>query len=118
MQESADSLPINLLDGGLLVSREGKPELGLKLANTSNRMLWVNVHFQTPEGLSDCMATKELEPQADGFYICPQSSVRADTNYPIYIAIFSDLEQTSLVGTTSTSFRFSQAELSPGRGSE
>lgn len=117
-RDATDSIPISLLDGGLLVSRAGKLELGLKLANTSNRTLWVNVHFQTPEGLNDCMATKELQPQTNGLYICPQSSVRANTNYPIHISIFSNLDQTSLVGTTSTNFRFSQADLSTRQGSE
>jgi hypothetical protein len=109
--DKADSIPISLLDGGLLVSWAGKPELGLELANTSSRRLWVNVHFQTPEGLNDCMATKELEPQANGIYICPQSSVQADTDYPIDISIYSDLEQTRLEGTTTTNFRFSQADI-------
>lgn len=110
-RNAADSIPISMLDGGLLVSHTGKPELGLKLANTSNRTLWINVHFQTPEGLNDCMATKELEPQANGLYICPQSSIRANTDYPISISVFSNLEQTSLEGTTRTNFRFNQADI-------
>ena len=102
---------VEIISGGLLVSRSGMPELGLMLVNTSTRTLWVSAHFKTPGGVADCLLVKELEPLLKQVYLCPQANIRADNDYPIRISIFADLRQTHLLGSLETSFRFDQNDV-------
>ena len=103
--------PVEMISGGLLVARSGKAELGLTLANTSDQTLWISAHFQTPGGVRDCVLAKELEAQAKRLYLCPQPFIQTDTDYPVRVTVFSDLEQTQVLDTLDTSFRFVQADL-------
>jgi hypothetical protein len=109
--DSSSSPAVEMINGGLLVSRSGKPELGLMLLNNSARMLWVSVYFHTPRGSKECVLAKEMEPQAKRFYVCPQSAIQADSNYPIQITVFADLEQTQILDRLNTTFRFSQEDI-------
>jgi len=102
---------VDISSGGLLVSRSGAPELGLTLTNTSDQTLWVTAHFQTPDGLTDCILAKELETQAERFYRCPQSAIQADIDYPVAITVFAAREQLESVDSLTTSFRFSEADI-------
>lgn len=101
-----DSLQ-TMLHGGLLLSRSSTPELGLTLTNTLNRTLWINVLFQTPDGLTDCLLSKELASQAAHFYDCPQPRVQPEILYRVQIMVYNDLEQTQLLDELNTQFRVS-----------
>jgi hypothetical protein len=101
-----DDLPVEMLDGGLLLSRSGEPELGLTLINKLDRTLWINVSFQTPNGLTDCLLSKELSPQAEHVYVCPQPRVQTETPYRVQIMIYNNLQQTQLLDELETQFRF------------
>jgi hypothetical protein len=108
--EPGGTASVTIISGGLLVSQTGQPELGLTLANTATRTLWVSAHFRTPSS-TDCLLVKELQPEAKQLYLCPQAAIRADTDYPIHIQSFADLQQTQLLDSLDTSFRFEPADL-------
>lgn len=105
-----DNSLVKMLDGGLLLSRSGEPKLGLTLTNNLDRTLWISVFFQTPNGLTDCLLSKELSAQAAHFYECPQTSVQSETPYRVQIMVYNDLEQTQLLDELETQFRFSELE--------
>ena len=102
---------VEILNGGLLATPAGPPELGLMLANASTQTLWVSVHFRTPGGSADCLLVKELEPQAEQLYVCPQPKLQADSDYPIRITVYGDLQQTRILDTIDTRFRFDQGDI-------
>lgn len=102
---------VTLVDGGLLRSQSGQPELGLTLANASGQMLWVSAHFRTPDGATDCVLFRELEPQGNHLFLCPQPNIEANTQYPVRIEIFDTIDQGKPVETVDTSFRFSKADI-------
>jgi hypothetical protein len=109
--ETKPSALVEMANGGLLVSSSGSAELGLVLINKSARTLWVSTHFVTPDGQSDCILVKELEPQAKRLYTCPQAEIHAEADYPVHIAIFADLKQSHILGSLETSFRFDQSDV-------
>lgn len=98
--------PVKMLDGGLLLSRSGEPELGLTLTNNLERTVWAHVYFETPGGLSDCLLSRELSAQEAHFYGCPQTQIQADATYPVRVLVFADLDQTQLLDELTTEFRF------------
>jgi|GEM_PF-2230480 len=107
---------VEMISGGLLVSQEGKPELGLTLANNSERTLWAQVRFRTPNGQHDCLLGKELEPKSKGDYLCPQSAIKADSDYPVQIVVFGDRAQTQPLDRLNTRFRFSREDVQAVKG--
>ena len=110
--------PVEMVSGGLLVSQSGKPELGLTLVNNSERTLWVRVRFRTPDGLHDCLLTKELDAKVKGAYICPQPSIRADMDYPVQIVVFGDIVQAEVLDRLNTRFRFDREDVRAVGGKE
>jgi len=102
---------VNIVSSGLLLSSDGKPELGLTLFNNSSRTLWVSAHFKTPTSQTDCILGKEMEGQATRLYICPQATVRADMDYPVEITVYSDIEQTQQLDTLQTNLRFTRSDV-------
>lgn len=96
-----------MLNGGLSIARSNKEELGLTLTNSLDQTLWINVLFQTPNGLTDCLLSKELGAQTEHFYVCPQTRVQAEMPYQVQVKVYGDLEQTQLLDAVSTEFRFS-----------
>ncbi len=113
---SESKAPVQMISGGLLLSRTGTPELGLTLVNSSEQMLWVGVHFHTPNGLTDCVLAKELEPASQGLYWCAQPEIQAESDYRIDITVFSDLAQSQLIDTLNTEFRFTQEDIEAAGG--
>ncbi len=111
-RESADknNLPIKMLDGKLLLSRSSRPELGLALTNNLDRTLWVSVLFQTPDGLTNCLLSKELSAQTEHFYECPQPRTQIETFYRVQIRVYNDLEQTRLLDERKIPLHFSELE--------
>lgn len=103
--------PIAMLDGGLLLSRSGAPELGLTLTNNLAQTVWTNVYFQTPDGLTDCLLSKELSAEETHFYLCPQPNIRADNIYPVEVLVYADLQQTELLEELTTEFRFTAEDI-------
>lgn len=116
--DSSSPSAVEMISGGLLVSRSGKPELGLMLINHSAQMLWVSVYFHTPTGSRECVLAKEMEPQAKRFYACPQSAIQADSDYPIQITVFADLDQTQILDRLNTTFRFSREDIQAVQNTE
>ena len=102
---------VEMISGGLLVSQQGKPELGLTLANNSGRTLWAQVRFRTPSGRHDCLLGKELEPRSKGDYICPQTAIQVDSDYPVQVVVFGDRAQTQPLDRLNTRFRFSREDV-------
>jgi len=108
--EAVFTAPVQIVSGGLL-SSNGTPELGLTLRNAGERTLWVSAHFQTPEGLTDCVQSKELESGVEQLYLCTQPRMQAHTDYNIRIKVFADLAQSQLIDTLHTEFRFTQGDI-------
>lgn len=109
--ESEAKAPLEIINGGLLVSDSGQAELGLMLVNTTDRTLWASVHFKTPRNREDCLLVKELEPRAKHMFLCPQSTLRTDTDYPVHITAYADLKQSEILTSLDTSFRFDQGDI-------
>lgn len=105
------STPLTIVSAGLLAQQAGSPELGLTLANTGQRTLWINVHFQTPGGASDCVLGKELTAGNRHLFLCPQDALRPDTDYPIEITAYDDLAEQHAVSQLNTSLRFTDADI-------
>ena len=103
--------PVEMISGGLLRSGTGKPELGLTLANNSERTLWAQVRFRTPSGQRDCLLSKELEPKSQRDYLCSQPTLQADSDYPVQIVVFGDRVQTQVLERLNTRFRFSHEDV-------
>ncbi len=106
-----DASLVEMISGGLLLARTGKPELGLTLANNSERTLWAQVRFRTPNGQHDCLLSKELEPESKGDYLCAQPAIQADSDYPLQIVVFGDRVQTQVLERLNTRFRFSREDV-------
>jgi hypothetical protein len=106
-----DASLVEMISGGLLLARPGKPELGLTLANHSARTLWTQVRFRTPGGQHDCLLAKELEPESKGDFLCPQPAIQADSDYPVQIVVFGDRVQTQTLERLNTRFRFSREDV-------
>ncbi len=106
-----DASLVEMISGGLLLARTGKPELGLTLANNSGRTLWAQMRFRTPNGQHDCLSSKELEPKSKGDYLCPQPAIQADSDYPVQIIVFGDRAQTQTLDRFNTRFRFSREDV-------
>ena len=104
------SNPLEILSAGLLVSRNGTPELGLTLINVTAETLWGRVYFRTPEAAGDCLLIKELEPAKEYFYRCSQTSLFAE-NYQIDVEVFTDAGQNTLIDIISTTVVLSQTDL-------
>lgn len=100
---------INIHSAGLLAVQNGKPELGLILMNSSAQTLLVSVAFQTPGHRSDCLLTKELEPNREGAYFCSQPALQTEVDYPIHIDI-SNLAG-DRIGVHDTRLRFDSQDL-------
>ena len=107
---------VEMVSGGLLQSGTGKPELGLTLANNSERTLWAQVRFRTPGGQRDCLLSKELEPKSKGNYLCSQPTLQADSDYPVQIVVFGDRVQTQVLERLNTRFRFSHEDVRAAGG--
>jgi hypothetical protein len=106
------ALPLlDIQHAGLLVNEQGRAELGLSLRNISAQTLWVTVRFQTPKGDQDCLLGSELSVQQDHLFICPQSSLQADENYPIAIQAYRDVDQSIALNTLATGLRFDATTL-------
>jgi hypothetical protein len=102
---------VTLVEGGLLRSESGSPEIGLTLANPSERPLWISAHFKIPDGGKDCVLYTELKPRGIHSFFCPQPAVQARTKYPIHLEIFDSPDQAEPFETIDTSFRFSNADV-------
>ena len=99
--------PVEIISGGLLASSSGDQfELGVTLANRSDKTLWVRVHFHSPDGLSDCVVAKEMDNGARSLFVCPQAVVLPDVDYPVEIMAFFDIEQLIEAGTLTADLRF------------
>lgn len=109
--QSASTSLVKIVSGGLLLSSDGQPELGLTLLNNSSRTLWISAHFKTPASQTDCTLGKEIEGQGTRLYVCPQAAVQADTDYPVEITIYSDIDQTQQLATLPANLRFTSAEV-------
>ena len=92
-------------------SESGTPEIGLTLANPSDRPLWISAHFKTPGGEQDCVLYTELKPRGNHVFLCPQPIVQAKTKYPIHLEIFDSPDQSEPFETIDTSFRFRTADI-------
>ena len=98
---------VEIISGGLLASPSGDNfELSLTVVNRSAQTLWIRTHFHTPGGLSDCVVAKEMAAQATELFICRQTVVLADTEYPVQVIVFSDLEQLNEIDRLSTTLTF------------
>ena len=111
LSASPDKATVKLVSGGLLQTPSGRPELGLTLANDSERTLWVGVHFQTPAGRTDCVLIKELVAQTEGLYFCSQAAIQADSDYPVQITVYADRAQTQVLDRLQTRLRFTATDV-------
>lgn len=110
-QPQSGAPAVEMISGGLLVSRSGTAELALTLINRSQRTLWVTVYFQTPGGLKDCLLARELGAAEKHLFVCPQDTVRPDTDYPVQITVFTDLAQTQVLDRIGTRLRFEAGDV-------
>ena len=111
-----ETVPIDIQHAGLLVNDQGRAELGLSLRNASPQTLWAVVRFQTPDGAGDCVLSSELAPASDHLFVCPQTSLRPNANYPIQISAYSNIEQTRELSALETGLRFSEADIRAAAG--
>jgi hypothetical protein len=111
LSASPNKATVKLVSGGLLQTPRGQPELGLTLANGSERTLWVGVHFQTPAGRTDCVLIKELVAQTEGLYFCSQATIQADSDYPVQITVYADPAQTQVLDRLQTRIRFTATDV-------
>lgn len=108
--------PLDIVSAGLLATRGGSPELGVTLHNATDRTLWVNVHFRTPNGDSDCVSGKELVAGTQGVFLCPQPELRPDTAYPIRIAAFEGPQDRVPLLERQTELRFGRDDVRAAGG--
>lgn len=101
---------IEIVSAGLLASRSGEPELGLTLSNTASQTVWVQVHYQTPGQISDCLLYKELAPAEDYFYRCPQTQLSAG-NYRVVIDVYADAAQNTRLEQLETNIVLQSSDL-------
>ncbi len=85
-----DSQWVEIAAGTVIGERGGQPALLLTLNNKTDRAVWVNVDFTSPDPSQNCAAAKELAPKGSATYTCPQKEIVADVPYPISVAVFSD----------------------------
>ena len=105
--------PVEIVSGGLL-TENGSAELGLTLYNRSSEPVWAGVAFHSPDD-SDCLIVRELMPQDQGLYLCPQPDLQADVAYPVFIEVYGDVTQTERLMSLNTEFRFSEQDLAAVR---
>lgn len=103
-QFSSQWLDIDM--GGLMASPGGEPALQLLLRNRSEKQLEVVVAFATPDPTQSCHVAKQLNGGQTAFFTCPQTSITANTDYPISISIYGDKERRNLLENPRTKFFF------------
>lgn len=103
--------PVEIREAGLLVNRQGQPELGISLVNRQEQMLWVRVDFVTPAPEDSCLLSKELAAGDSEFFVCAQRDLLVGLSYLVRISVYADLEQRQLLDRFSTSMRFSSDEV-------
>ena len=96
--------------GGLMGDSEEGLVLSLSVKNKSQQPLWVTVDFRAPDPGQPCRVTEKIDAGATKRYICPQSSVVVDTDYPVHIEIYGDESQTALLESPQTKFWFAESE--------
>lgn len=113
---ATDSELVSLINTGLLASQDGKPELGLKLQNTSQQPLWVLVHFKTPGSVGDCVLAQALEITQSHIFTCAQNQVQADADYLISVEVRKQAAQRDASETLDTSLRFTAEDVANAGG--
>ena len=113
---ATDSELVSLINAGLLASQDGKPELGLKLQNTSQQPLWVLVHFKTPGSVGDCVLAQELEIAQEHFFACAQNQVQAGADYLINIEVRKQATQRDASETINASLLFTAEDVANAGG--
>ncbi len=111
MLEVSDNQPLEIVSAGLLVDRGGNPELGLTLINRGSLPLWLNVHFQTPDGRQDCFQGRELEPAASHVFLCPQPRLRPDTDYPLRVTAYAMPDSVRQLSEITAVLRFGSDDI-------
>ena len=107
-QFSSEWLEVTM--GGLMAVPGEGPSLTLNLKNTSRKTLWVEVEFSTPHA-SSCTVDKVLEVSSGGMFVCAQTTLVADQDYPVLVRTYSDSERTKLLESTQTHFRFDAKDV-------
>ncbi len=102
---------VEITIGGLMATENRQLALSLGLANKSNADLWVQVKIDTPESDVACDSVRKLTVTRATLFSCPQDTIIAERDYPIYVSVFTDEERSNLVEKSGTKFRFSQGGI-------
>lgn len=106
-----DSQWVEITAGTVTGERGGPPALMLTLNNKTDRSVWVNVGFTSPDPNQNCTTVKELAPKASATYTCPQKEIVADVPYPISVATFSDQALTQNLENKQTKMQFGARDI-------
>jgi len=97
--------------GMVLVPSGGKVRIAVRLENSSDSPIWVNVSVETP-GPVRCGGGKTLiAPRTRMIVACGNDEIVADHDYPVSAAIFLDDKLTEVLGTLAGKGRFAQADI-------
>jgi hypothetical protein len=108
-QFSSEWLEVSM--GGMMsVPGEG-PALTLSLKNKSRKPLWVEVEFNTPDVSQHCTVDKFLAVDGGGMFMCAQTALVQDRDYPVLVRTYSDTRKTKLLESTQTMFRFDAKDV-------
>ena len=102
---------VNVTMGGMMASPGKNPSLTLNLKNTSRRAIWVEVEFTTPDGSQNCKVDKKLDVSGGGMFMCAQSSLVQDEDYPVLVHVYGDADKTTLLESTQTKLRFDASDV-------
>jgi hypothetical protein len=106
-----DSAWVEIAVGSATGQRGQGPALLLILKNKTDRALWVDVAFSSPDPARNCTIAKELSSRGSATYTCPQQQLVADVAYPVSVATFSDRALTQNLERKATKLQFKAADL-------
>ncbi len=106
-----DSQWVEITAGTLIGEKGGQPALMLTLNNKTDRAVWVNVGFTSPDPNQNCTTAMELAPKGSATYTCPQKEIVADVPYPISVATFSDQALTQNLENKQTKMQFGAQDI-------
>ncbi len=102
---------VEITIGGLMATENRTLALSLGLANKSNAALWVQVKIDTPDSDVACDSVQKLAVKSATLFSCPQDTIVAERDYPVYINVFTDENRSTLVEKSGTKFRFSEGVI-------
>lgn len=101
------SAHLNLTAKELGVTSDARPAVSIGLAGRENRLIWVRVRIES-EG-SDVV--HRVDSKRTTTFNCPVDSLRADVDYTVTIAVFTDSALAQKEEEAKTTARFTPKEL-------